>query len=377
MAKGRSRGTVRKRAAGKYLIRVYVGKVDGKRKYKSKVIEGSKTDAEKALTALKYEVDTGTYSDPSNLTVAKWTKEWLAGKGNLKETTRMDYETRLRLDVNEHVGHLKLEDLRPSHCRKIMAQMDDRGLSQRTKQYGHMIFNQCMAQAHKDGLIPSNPMASVERPSVTEEDKVQEINTLSREEVSKLLESSKGTKYYPLWFTLLTTGLRPSEALALEWEHIDFEKSSIFVNQSMSRVDHGEYRISSDLKTKKSRRRVPLPQSLGEALRAHRGRVQKKQMLIGKRSDLVFPNGAFAPMDISNVRRAWKRALETAGLREIRLYDARHSFATSMLNAKMSPKLASEILGHASTKQFLDTYTHVTDRDREAAAEEVQKALFG
>lgn len=374
---GRSRGSIRKRGTDKYLIRVYVGKVDGKRKYTSKTVRGSKTDAEKALTALKYDVDSGSYSDPSGLTVSAWSTQWLKGKRNLRETTRMDYEARLRLDVEPHVGHLKLDELKPHHCRAVMAAMDERGLSQRTKQYGHMIFKQCMGQAKKDGLIPTNPMENVERPSVRKQDKVQKITPLSREEIASLLEASKGSKYHALWLLLLTTGLRPSEALALEWDAVDFENGSIQVKQGMSRVGQGEYEIGG-LKTDSSHRRVPMPPTLADGLKAHRASVRQKQMLIGKRSELVFPNGAFAPMDISKVRKAWKRACKRAeGVPVVRLYDTRHSVATNLLRAGMNPKAAAEILGHSSTKMLLDVYSHLTDKDREGLASEVEAAMFG
>ena len=375
----RRKGSIRQRGRGKYLIRVYVGKVNGKRKYKSKTVEGTKKDAEKALTALKYEVDSGDCSDdPSGLTVKQWADRWLKGKRNLRETTRLDYECRLRNDVFQHVGGMKLEKVNPHHCRALMADMANRGLSKRTQQYTHMIFRQCMAQAHADGLIPTNPMDNVERPTVRKQDKIQKITALTKDQAHKLLEASEGSKYHALWLLLLTTGLRPSEALALEWESVDFEGGSIRVKQGLSRMADGQYKIGG-LKTESSHRWVPMPETLAEGLKAHRAEVREKQMIAGKRSDLVFPNGAYALQDISRVRKAWKRLCKAAeGVPdEVRLYDTRHTFATRLLDAGVNPKAAAEILGHSSTKMFLDVYSHVTDKDREGLAREVEKVMFG
>ena len=57
-----------------------------------------------------------------------------------------------------------------------------------------------------------------------------------------------------------------------------------------------------------------------------------------------------------------------AGLKGIRLHDARHSHASLMLKQGVHPKVVSERLGHASIQITLDTYSHVAPGLQEAAA---------
>ena len=53
----------------------------------------------------------------------------------------------------------------------------------------------------------------------------------------------------------------------------------------------------------------------------------------------------------------------------MRLHDARHTFATWMLEQNVHPKVVSELLGHSSIRMTLDLYTHVSlDLEKQAAA---------
>ena len=57
-----------------------------------------------------------------------------------------------------------------------------------------------------------------------------------------------------------------------------------------------------------------------------------------------------------------------AGLKVIRLHDARHTHASIMLKQGIHPKIVQERLGHASIQMTLDTYSHVAPGLQEAAA---------
>ena len=71
-------------------------------------------------------------------------------------------------------------------------------------------------------------------------------------------------------------------------------------------------------------------------------------------------------------------ALAAAGLPStVRLYDLRHSMATLALMAGIHPKIVSERLGHATTKQTLDTYSHVTPHMQEQAGEQLASLIYG
>ena len=76
---------------------------------------------------------------------------------------------------------------------------------------------------------------------------------------------------------------------------------------------------------------------------------------------VVFTNEFGRPVDASNLRRSFTNLLPKAGLPRIRFHDLRHTAATLLLSGGVHPKIASEMLGHASVAFTLDVYSHVTE----------------
>ena len=66
-----------------------------------------------------------------------------------------------------------------------------------------------------------------------------------------------------------------------------------------------------------------------------------------------------------------KKLLKDAGLEDCRFHDLRHTFATLALQNGVDVKTLSGILGHYSSGFTLDTYTHVTTKMQEEAAEKM------
>jgi len=71
------------------------------------------------------------------------------------------------------------------------------------------------------------------------------------------------------------------------------------------------------------------------------------------------------------------QALKRAGLPAIRLHDARHTYATWMLEQGISPKVVQTMLGHSSISVTLDVYSHVSLELEEQAAAKLNAALTG
>jgi len=64
-----------------------------------------------------------------------------------------------------------------------------------------------------------------------------------------------------------------------------------------------------------------------------------------------------------------------AGVKVIRLHDARHTHASLMLKQGVHPKIVQERLSHASIQIILDTYSHVAPGLQEAAAAQFDKLV--
>lgn len=81
----------------------------------------------------------------------------------------------------------------------------------------------------------------------------------------------------------------------------------------------------------------------------------------------VFVTRTGRPVEPRNVYRSFTRVAESAGLRVIRMHDARHGCATILTAADVAPRVVMEILGHSQISITMDVYIHVVqDTQREA-----------
>jgi len=133
-------------------------------------------------------------------------------------------------------------------------------------------------------------------------------------------------------------------------------------------------------KADRSRRTLPLPAQLVEALRLHRSAQLAERLAAGPLWDdhgLVFCQVNGRPIDRKADWRAWKALLRDAGVREVRLHDGRHTAATLLLSAGVHPRVVMELLGHSQMRTTTDTYSHVMPALAREAADRMGTALWG
>jgi integrase len=217
------------------------------------------------------------------------------------------------------------------------------------------------------GVAVRNVAKVVEPPKVA---KVT-INTLSPEEVTRFLDAARETDYYVYFATLLYTGLRRGELLALRWRNLDLDNAAIKVVETAYKLGNGEY-VIKEPKTANSRRAVTIPPSLVELFKVYRADQELLRIQLGISLDIddfVFIRPDGSPINPNAVTLAFRRIIKKAGLRGIRIHDLRHTHAILMLMAGVHPKVVSERLGHANIGITLDIYSHVLPGLQEAAAD--------
>jgi len=201
---------------------------------------------------------------------------------------------------------------------------------------------------------------------------------LCPEEVDKFLSATRNAPwlYYYLFYTMLFTGLRRSEALALTWGSLDLDLCVLTVTQTLHKLSGGKYVIQPP-KTRKSRRQVTMTPSLALVLREYREQVDTQRLLLGKPltdSDFVFAHPDGTPLDPSTVTYTFGKVVRKARL-ELRLHDLRHSYTSIMIAAGVNIKAISQSLGHANIGITLDTYGHLLPGMGRVAAEHFDKLL--
>lgn len=148
---------------------------------------------------------------------------------------------------------------------------------------------------------------------------------------------------------------------------MDLEHRVLRISKQVQRVGGELYEDT----TKSGRARpVPLPLICLAALRWHRMRQTEAARLKGEElspSSYVFTTRTDRPIDPQNINRSFFRITAAAGLRRIRLHDARYGCATLLTAAGIAPRFVMELLGHSQLSITMGVYTHVTsDTQREA-----------
>ena len=358
-------GQVIERGDRTFIVRIFMGRDgNGKRKYFNQTVHGTKKDALKVRNKLLRDKDLGLLADATNYTVDEYLDHWLevAAKQKLRARTFNEYKSQLRRYVRPAVGHTKLAKLTPVAIQTLYSKMLEQGLSGRTVRLTHTILRSALKQAMKWRMIQHNPADAVDLPK----HKAQEMIALSQDEASRFMAAAKESKWYLFLSLLLSTGLRPSEAIALRLSDIDLARNRLSVSRTLSRAN-GEWIVEKP-KTKRSRRTVDLPPSLTLELVDY---ITELRRLGVREDDLLFTNEEGEPVNVRRITSDhFKPILERALLhQDMRLYDLRHTHATLLLIAGVHPKVVADRLGHADISLTLNTYSHVLPgMQRESAA---------
>ena len=367
-------GQIIKRGERTWVVRVDMGRDEnGKRQRLNKTVHGTKKEAQQILNEMLSAKDKGTLITETRESLNSYLDRWLetAAKPRVREDTFKGYVTKLRIYIRPALGKKQLQRVTALDIQKVYADMQARDLSANTVHHAHKVLRNALQQAVKWRLIPSNPADLVELPKLEH----NEMLAMNQEEAQRFLSAAKLNRWHALFALMLSTGLRPSEALALKWEDIDFQRHVIRVQRKLTRVKGGF--LFEPPKTKRSRRVVDFPVSLTDVLLEH----QAKQAELGEidpNLSLVFAGETGQPAHERNIlKRHYRPLLKAADLPlAFRLYDLRHTHATLLLLAGVYPKIVSERLGHSSIGITLDTYSHVLPTMQKESAAKLNDMLF-
>jgi integrase len=364
----RTPGRIEKRGDNKFL-RVFTGRDgNGKRQYVNKTFHGTSKQAQKGLRQMLLDKDSGVLVGQSDQKLNDYLAHWLTSskKAKIREHTYDEYKKQLDRYITPVLGERKLSQITPLAIQDIYSKMLERGLSPRTVILTHTIFSNALKQAVKWRVLPYNPGDAVELPKYVK----PEMIAFSQEESNRFLEAIRDYRWELFLNLLISTGLRPSEAIALKWDDLDLSNSRLSVKHTLSKTN-GVWRYEEP-KTPKSRRTIDIPLGLTKML-------AKQEIAPG----LVFHNGLGEPVYLKDIYDDhYKPALKRAKLDEAaRLYDLRHTCATLLLLAgdytqQLHIKLVSEYLGHSNIQITIDTYGHVLPGMHKAVAAKMHTLLF-
>ena len=355
--RGQNEGSIHKRKDGRWVGVMNLGFEGGKRKRKS-FYGKSQKDVREQLAKAQADRLRGMLPAPDNITVEKFFTDWLANRaeGGLRASTLVSYQRYVRNHIVPEIGKIRLTKLTPQHVEDLKKAKRAAGLAPRTIQYIQTILRMGLKQAEKWGLIARNVAALADSVSLQK----KEVQPLTLEEAQQFLEFLKGHRNEALYALTLSLGLRQGEVLGVHWKDVDLKKKILRVRVALQRID-GEFRFVEP-KTARSKRTLPIPDSVVTKLRSHRARQCEERLLAGdhwKDTGLVFTSERGAPLHAANVTHELQKLLAEAGLPRQRFHDLRHACASILLAGNTHPRMVMEMLGHSQIAVTMNTYTHV------------------
>jgi integrase len=375
---GMASGQLITRGEGKWLVRIYLGEIGGRRRYRGETVNGSRRDAQKVLTRLLRERDTGELTVKSKETLDEFLDRWLEGiTASVKPRTHAEYSGQLKRYVRPYLGKARIGSIDALEVQKLYAQLHERGLSPRTIRMTHEVLRNALEAAVEMRLLARNPAATRLARKALPKKKRAERNVVGAEAVARFVEAALADDYAPYWLLLLFGGLRPEEALALRWADVAGDR----VQVRRVLVDHQHVPHSfEEPKSETSRRSVTLPELVAATLREHRKKQAAARLAAGAEwqdGDLILCTATGEPLRQNALRRRFAKVREAAELPAMRVYDLRHSCATLLLSGGVPLKIVSERLGHAGIAITADTYSHVTEGMQQHAADTLAKLARG
>jgi integrase len=373
------RGHIRKRGS-RWAVVVDVGRdADGRRLRKWHSGYTRRKDAERALTEILGRLETGTFVEPSKLTVRSFLEdEWLpAIRASVRPSTFVSYALNVAR-ATDSIGSVRLQQLTPAMLNRLYGELgrtrkvdgkERPPLSARSIRYVHVVIRHALADAVRWNRLARN-VADAARPPSAKAAKAPPMRTWSAEQLRTFLEHVREDRLHAAYHLAATTGTRRGELLGLRWRDLDLDAGRAQVVQTLI----GKRELSEP-KTEKGRRNVALDAGTVAILREHRKAQLVERLAWGPayedEHDLVFCREDGSPVLPQSLSRAFERHAEQAGLPVIRFHDLRHTHATLALAAGVHPKVVSERLGHASVGITLDTYSHAIPAMQEDAAARV------
>lgn len=356
-----ARGSVFQRKDGRWVAQVTAPTGKQHQKYSK-----TKGEAEAKLAQLLVDLELGADFTPSKLTVDDHMTYYLQSvrKVTVAESTWKRESAVYRKHVSPRLGSTPLPLCTTRMLQALVGSMSEEGYASRTIHYPIEVMKRGLDLAVNQGLIQSNPALAVALPPIT----YKKIEPFEMNQLGILWDCLPGVsdRQAAAFIVAAVTGLRWGEVFGLSWDNVFPHNRELLVDQQLSGKD-----VTRKLKTKNSRRRVPLPDLAYDALIEHRDRFGEGP------GRLVFFTSTDTPFMYRNVYRTWGRLLDIAGLPGHRFHDLRHTAATNMIKAGVDMRTVMEILGHGDIQTTMNTYAHVLDSMRDSAREKLNELYSG
>jgi integrase len=280
----------------------------------------------------------------------------------LKYATQKSYSLLLRTHLLPRFRDSRLCDIARAEVQQFITGKLKDGYAWETTNHFRTLLSKIMSTAVSWNYLSDNPVRGVKMPERTLK---RPHRFLTMDEVRRLIAASEEPVRTIVMLATMT-GLRIGEILALRWGRINLAAGTLRVEEACY---HGRFGTP---KTKASRRELPLPAAVVQALLTHGARSSDT-------SDeaLVFCTSNGTPLASNNLRRRQLRpACLRAGLAPINWHTLRHTHGTLLHEQGTPLRVAQAQLGHSHMATTLEVYTHASASAQRHAVEQLENQLF-
>lgn len=374
-----------------YRANVYLGtdRLTGKKARKNITASTKKAVKTKAREAVNEFINNG-YTTKAKATVKTY-KElasiwWDSYKNTVKPNTQQAMKGLLKVHILPVFGDYKLDKLTTPIIQQQVNKWADKankGVKGAYANYNllHNVNSRILKYGVAMQLIQHNPATDVIVPRKKQKEQ-SKIKFLDRQELKQFLgylDTLDQSIYenlfdFVLYTFLLATGVRISEALALEWSDIDLDNGYIDVNKTVafSRME------TNSTKSEAGNRKISIDKNTVLMLRLYKARQYQCFMEHGygaKMAKYVFSNGFNIYPNRTNLQLVLTKHLKQAGLPRFTFHAFRHTHASLLLNAGISYKELQHRLGHSTLAMTMDIYSHLSKEKEKDAVNFFEKAM--
>ena len=367
MATGHLRKRINKNGSISYQL-VVEGERDplnGKRERKFKTVNGTKKQAEAELRKMIADLETGNIITTSAMKVSDWMNIWLTNYlPNIEQTTKEGYEEKINLYIKPSLGHLPINAIKNQNIQAWVNNLHKRGLAPKTIRNAYNNLNASLKKAVILRMIPHNPCEGTVLPKLQH----YQAQVYAPATIQQALAAADNMADYLIVLLGATLGLRRGEMAALQWKDVDFTKGIVSITQNRVHVKNSV--VQKAPKSKAGNRIIKAGQDVLSALRDAKATYDDAVATTPgfKNMGFVLCKETGEPFHPDSITQRWERFVAKHNLPPIRLHDLRHSNATALIAAGVSPKVVQHRLGHANVNITLNTYTHVLPSMDEDAA---------
>jgi integrase len=351
-------GTLRKRKDGRWEGRYTAP--DGRQ---HSVYGKTQKAAAEALRAATHEVDTGTWLQPSTMSMNQWFDIWLSDyQSHTSGRTVETYTAVIRRHMRPLFGKVKLADFAAVHVNRLVSDMTKAGLTPSTVRHAKAILSAALKSAVDAKLIRENPADLVR----TRRAAPAPFSIVDRDQFPAFIAAANTTPVGAALIFLLMTGLRSGELRGLRWSDADLDAGTLRVERQLRVVNKHDRRFEPP-KDNEVRTIHLTPQAVA-LLRQQRRDQAAARLAAGAAwheddisADLIFRTTRGLELPQNALFRAIRAIRDGLGLPDLRPHDLRHSYAVAALRSGVDPKTVQHNLGHRHATVTLDTYAAYTD----------------